>query len=305
MSVITSAVEIWDYVPEWPSPPAVLSDRWIVVADNRVDEFLIFDTETETSAAFSGIGKLYTRTAEITYTRPIIEYGGYAWAVGSYGSPVGVLSLCRIDHTGNVTHVNVGGGGIPLHTFGGAIAADGGNIWVSIAAADFAESLKVSFFGFVDPTTMTATKVSTALNPVWFTAGNGVVARASARWDSTDGTPLANGNNIAQTAGNPTLDGVNQWTISSNGKNVDTINQTDNTKITTSPGIASPSIPQYGPHNLMYTTEQASPNTGLAVIDRTIRNVGAWNFPIARTNRLSVAYANGKMWAFSGEDPNA
>lgn len=45
MAVLPDAVEIWDYVPEWPSAPAVLSDRWIVVADNKADEFLIFDTQ--------------------------------------------------------------------------------------------------------------------------------------------------------------------------------------------------------------------------------------------------------------------
>lgn len=290
MAVLSDAVEIWDYIPPEPANAVTLGDRYVVVVDGSRDEFAVFDAVNETSDAFSGCGKMST-TSTTGVRRNVVEHGGYAYTVGYVGS----WSIIRIGPNGGVATKS-----IPNTSYGGVqfatVGISGGNLWYGWGSSQ----IRV---GWMDPTSWTITQVATSGNYRIACTPTTVYQHGTKRWDGATGVALADGPSLdLGIIGNPQVDGNIFWgAFTSNFRELDL---TTGTVTTHAAGISLTNASVcHGPNNLIYANQTASPYTGLAVIDKTNKTVGNWDYPIGRTSRLTLAYAAGYMWALAGETP--
>lgn len=294
MAVLPDAVEIWDYIPPEPAVAAVISDRYVIVVDGARDEFAVFDVVNETSDAFSGCGKMIQSGSTTGVRRNVVSHGGYAYTVGYVGS----WSIIRIGPNGGVTTKP-----IPNTNYGGAALAtvgiSGGNLWYGWRIATDYSSFRV---GWVDLTSWAITQATGAGDYRIACTPTTVYQYGTKRWNGSTGVALADGPYISFNLGNPQVDGNILWGVS--GSNFLALDLTTGDVTTYGTGISFTGASVcHGPNNLVYLNQTASPYTGLAVIDKTNKTVGTWDYPIGRTSRLTLAYAAGYMWALAGEIP--
>lgn len=74
-----TGTEYLEFQPREPASGCVVDDRYIVTM-GKGDEFAVFDTATQTSRAFTGIGADNRNNAH-----RCMEMGGYAWVSAVYG----------------------------------------------------------------------------------------------------------------------------------------------------------------------------------------------------------------------------
>lgn len=286
MAVIQDAVEIEDYVPANPSNAVVIDDRWIICVHQTADEFMVFDAKNRTSKACSGIGIAGTR-------RYVCTDGESAYTVGTDG---GNISFKIINVDGSVDSVIIGtaSGSTDLSS----LNIQSNNLWAvglgvsgpPIRRMDLDTRVVYSSGGW---------------NMAGYDGYEWSLSSKNRMYADGSGTAPSSENSRSATLGNPDSDDGYHWSTNTTyvrklnletGVGVDFIHNF---------GGNQSNIPAYGPNRLVYVTQTVSPYEDLFVISRDYATWVKYTFPTPRTNRTAIAYAQGKMWAFSGEDPNA
>lgn len=293
MAVIQDAVEIEDYVPANPSNAVVIDDRWIICVHQTADEFMVFDAKNRTSKAYSGIG---TGSG----VRTIASAFGYAWVLSN--GPV--TALCRMGIDGSVISYYIGPGTFWSNYRSYVDTTSEGLVILGAGTAAGTAAFQNVLFNVEEEEVINVSGLKINTNAIVY---DDVIYSGLVRVDAITGIKLSDSPSSVPSAelkmpGNTPGGKYGANSYSYSFIKIDPV--TTSVSMSINP-IQPNTIPAFGPYNLIYSSVSNAPNTKCIVFNSGLTSYKVVDFPTPRTNRKAIAYAQGKMWAFAGEDPNA